>query len=220
MAYTCMSPFWFNGYDVGLEIVFAVISLVIAIFAVRLYWKTDQRQIKFFSLAFLFIGLSYLIESVFNYLIITRTAESVCRAVSIESVEIFNALGAYAHMFFKIIGFVILVYLTIRTENRRVLWLLLITSLLVIFLSINPIFVFYLLSSIYLIFITWYYADNYQKNRQLRSLLVVVAFLFLLFSSVHFLIAENYEMFYVIAYVLEFLAYTFILANLYLVLKK
>ncbi len=220
MSYACLSPSWFFGYDIALEMIFAVISILIASFALKIYRKTDQRQIKLFSAAFLSIGISYIIESILNYLIISNANESICRAVNIESIELFNALAAYVHMFFMTVGLVLLVYLTFRIENKKLLLLLLITSLLLVFLSTNPVYAFYLASSIYLIFISWYYISNYRKSRQSQTLLVAVAFIFLLFGTIHFLISVNHQLFYVLGHVLELLAYVFILANLYMVLRK
>ena len=84
----------------------------------------------------------------------------------------------------------------------------------------NTLLAYYILSSIYLALISWHYIQNFLSNRQTKTLLVALAFIFLFFGSFHFFMSVNHELFYVIGYFLELLAYLLILANLYLVLKK
>jgi hypothetical protein len=220
MSFANLAPSWFFGYDVALEFVFAVISIVVALFAFKIFKKTDQKQVKLFGHAFLLIGISYLIQSILNYLIISKANETICRAIKLNSIAWFNAFGVYAHIFFMTVGLVLLVYMTFKTDNKKILWLLMITSLLAVFLSINTLYIFYLISTIYLIFISWHFINNYLKNKHTKTLLVAVAFLFLLFGSIHFIFAVNHQLFYVLGHILELFAYLLILANFYLVLKK
>ena len=146
--------------------------------------------------------------------------ETICDAVKIESVFLFNAFGIYAHMIFMMIGLATLVYMTFKTKKYRILWLLISTSLLVLMLSKKTLYTFFLLSTIYLIFISWHFIENYLKNKQTKTLLVAIAFLFLLFGRIHFMFSINHDVFYAIGHVLELFAYLFILWNLCLVRKK
>ncbi len=213
-------PSWFFGYDVALEFLFAVIAFIVAIFARRLYNVTNQRQIRLFSISFLFIAISYLIKSVFNYLIISKANENIHSAFKLQSIAWFDSMGVYAYMLFMTIGLVILAYMTFKTDKPRILWLMLSTSLLTIIFSVNKMYIFFLLSSIYLIFLLLHFASNYWRNKQKKTLLVAVAFLFLLFGSVHFFLSVNHQLFYAIGHILEFFAYLLILLNFYLVLKN
>jgi len=220
MVLSSFAPSWFYGYDIVLELFFAVISLVVAAFAFRLYKKTSQRNLALFSTAFSLIGFSYLIQSIINFLILSKVNETVCRAIKIQSVASFNTFGLLVHIFFMTIGLSVLVYLASKQEKVRMLFLLSLISLLGIFLSKNTIYTFYLFSTIFLAFISWHFISNYLKNKKSKTLLIAIAFLFLLFSSLHFLISVNHQLFYAIGHILELIAYLLILINYYLILKK
>ena len=220
MSLTYLAPSWFFGYDVALELLFAVIALMVSIFAFKMYKATNQKQIKLFGISFAFISISYFIQSIFNYLIITKANENVCRAFKIQSIAWFDAVGLYAHILFMTVGLAILAYMTFKTEKTRILWLMMATSLLGIFLSINTLYMFFLFSTIYLVLLSWHFITNYLQNKQKKTLLIAVAFLFMLFGSVHFLVAVNHQLFYAIGHVLELVAYLLIFLNFYLVRKK
>jgi len=215
-----MAPQWFYGYDVGFELLFAVITIIVAIFAYRIYKATNQNYAKYLSIAFFLIGLSNIFQSIINFLILTKLNENICGFVKIQSVAYFNTIGAYIHMILFLIGLVYLVFMTFKSENKTILTLLVLVSLLSMFLSSNILYTFYLLSSIYLIIISLYFIRNYLKNKKTQTLLIAVAFLFLLFGSIHFLFSVNHQLFYAIGHLLEFIAYVLIFTNLIMVRKK
>ncbi len=220
MVLTSLSPPWFFGYDVILELCFTLISLAIALFALRIYKATDQKQVKYFGISFIFVSVSYFIQSALNFLVLTKTDQAICTSIGIQNVNILGTYGLYAHIFFMMVGLALLAYMTFRTNKMRIMWLLLIVSLVAIFFSVNPIHTFFLISSLLLGVITWHFIDNYRRSRQVKTLLVVLAFIFLLFGSIHFIVAVDHELYYVIGHILEFFAYSLILANFYMVLRN
>lgn len=220
MALIYLAPSWFFGYDVALEALFGVIALIVAIFACKIYRATNQRQIKLFGISFSLISISYFIQSIFNYLIISELNEIVAEPGEIQYIAWFNAMGIYTHMFFMIIGLALLAYMTFKSDKTRILWLMIAISLLGIFLTANTSYMFFLFSTIYLALLFWHFATNYLQNKQKKTLLIAVAFLFMLFGRIHFLLSVNHELFYVIGHILELIAYVLILLNFYLVLKK
>lgn len=214
------SPAWFYGYDVVLELLFAIISLVVASFAFSIFKKTSQRNVLYFGIGFLSISVSYFIQSIFNLLIITKLNDNLCNTVKIISVTAFKNMGLLAHMLFFTIGLSFLLFVTFKENRLRLLWFLVITALLVIGLSHNYVYMFYLVASIYLLFISWHYFINYLKQKNFIQLLVLLAFIFLLFGQAHYLVSVNHELYHVISHILELFAYLFILANFYMVRKK
>lgn len=217
MTLISFSPTWFYGYDVFLEAGFAIAALIIAIFSFSLYKKTDQKQIRLFGIAFLLIAISYIIQSVLNFLTISQTDTYVCNVLNMQSMSMFGVYAIFAHTMFMTSGLVLLAYMTFKIEKIRILWLMLAISFIAIVFSASPLYSFFLISSILLAIILWYYISNYLQSRQTTTLLVVLAFAFLLFGSLHFMLSVDHELYYVIGHVLEFFAYTLILANLYLV---
>jgi len=207
------SPVWFFGYDVALEFLFFAVSLLVAVFSIKVYKHTYQKPVKLFAVSFIFISISYLIQSVFNFIML-------CEEHSLISVAILDTIAMYSHMLFMTIGLSILAYMTFKVDNKRLIALISIISLIAVFLSANPFYSFFLISSLYLGIVLIYFVLNYIKNPKRESLLIVIAFVFLMFGSIHFIFSLNHSLFYAIGHVLEFVAYVMILINLLMVQRK
>ncbi len=220
MVLAHMSPEWFYGFDAALELLFAITCTMVVLFSYQIYTKTGVRTIKYFGLSFLMITISYLIQSFFNYKIITEFAQNNHPAITIHSIGLFQTAGILAHMLFMTTGLSILLYTTLKDKRQITLWLILTISLSTVIFSTNNLMMFYIIATIFLTFISWNYIMNYLHNRKPRTLLVALAFLFLLFGNFHFLISVNHQLFYPIGHILELFAYIFILLNLYLVRKR
>lgn len=220
MVHLPFVPEWFFGYDVLLELAFAVITLIVSFYAFKIYKLSGQRQSKLFGTAFLFISVSYFVQSFLNFLIISKLNENICATFKINSIHFFNTLGVYTHIILFGIGLVTLTYMTLRIKNVKTYSLLLIITILSLLLSSNTLYLFYLLSSVLLIYIFVHYLTNYLNNKQSKTLLVLIAFAMLLFGHIHFIFSLNHGLYYVIGHFLELVAYLLILINLILVVKK
>lgn len=193
--------------------------MIISLYAFKVYRNTGQKFAKYFGYGFLLISLAYIVELLSNYLVYSRLDATICTIANLSSTATIDAIGTYAYMLFMISGLVVLLFVSLKSDKQRTLWIILLASLIAIGFSNNEIYVFYLLSSIYLAFIAWHFIENYIKNRQTITLTVALAFIFLGFGAFHFLISVNHELFYVIGTILEFFAYIMILMNWYLVKK-
>ena len=112
------------------------------------------------------------------------------------------------------------IYFAIFNRNDSGVMLLFLGILLMaVLLSTNKIFLFYVLSSVLLIFTVWHYFANYLKKRSVNTLLVLLAMIFLLFGTLHLMYSVENESYYVIGHVLEFIAYVLLLTNLVIILK-
>lgn len=219
MTLLSLSPEWFYGYDVALEAAFAIVAMIIAIFALRMYRTTGQKQVRLLGIAFALISTSYIIQSVLNLLIVTKKDQQVCAALNLSSSALIGTYGIYAHVLFMTAGLCVLAYMTLRIDRVRTLALLLTIALIGIFSSVSPLHTFFLISTILLAIILWHFISSYLRTRQNITLLVVLAFGFLLFGSLHFMLAVNHATYYALGHVLELIAYGLILANLYLVVR-
>lgn len=210
----------FLHWDTVLELAFAIITLIVGIFALRIYNLSEQKQSLLFGISFLFISASYLIKSITNYLIISKLNENICRGLKIYDVSILNSIGTYSYVFLFIIGLITLAYMTIHQKSIKIYFLTLAITVISLIFSSNTVLLFYILSSIILIIILIHYIINYSTNKQGKTLLVLIAFSFLLFGSIHFILSVNHSLFYFIGHILELIAYLLILINLIWVNKK
>ena len=143
-----------------------------------------------------------------------------CSMPSMTAVHSLSNFGIYDHMILFITGLVTLAYMTLKIKNISAYALFLAAILAVLLLSSNKLYFFYALSSILLIYISFYYLGNYLKSRKMSTLIVFTAFLFLLFGKTHFIFSIDHGTFYVAGHLLEFVAYTLILINLINVIRR
>ncbi len=212
-----LSPSWFFGYDVMLELVFAFVSFLVAVYALKVFRITQQRKTRLFGLSFIFISIAYMLEAIINYLILIELKGGTVSVGDLVEIHSLNIVGVYTHLLFMIIGLVILAYMTFNTEDTKVLLVMLTTSILVIFTGRNLFYDFYLLTVVYLFAIAWYYLSNYQRHKQRSTLAVALAFLLLFLGNVQFVFSITNNLFYALGHIIELAAYLLILLNFYLV---
>ncbi len=220
MANTYLVPIWFFGYEVSLELIFALITLVLSIYSFRIFRLSEQRQTKFFGLAFAFISASYFLQSFVSLRMILN--ENINEVLSLVEISTINNLGLRLHMMFFLMGLVTLAYMTFKVKSGKTYAFMLILVVAAIMMSSYVVYLFHLLSTILLAYVLTYYLFNYRrkKKRKRRSLLIIIAFAFLLIGSMDFFFSFSTSMYYVIGHMLELVAYLIILINLITVLRK
>lgn len=220
MASFYIVPPWFFGYDVVLELLFGVITLIVGLYAWKVYKLSSQDQPKYFSLAFILISISYFVKSVLNFMVIKQLNGPASVLLRLNDVTLFNTLGMLFHIIFFISGLVTLVYMTLKIKSFRTY------SLLIIILCLSLIFnhhrgsVFYLLTSVLLLYLIGFYVYNYIKSKQHRTLIILAAFCFLLVGHGIFILSETAPLSYAIGHFAELGAYLLILLNLILIVRK
>lgn len=220
MANLFLIPQWFFAYGIIFEIAFAIIALTVSVYAFKVYKLSNQKPSKYFAIGFLFISINYFLQSFLNILISSKLASNICGFMKIQGINTLNLYGIYLHMFFFVIGLITLAYMTLKLESKKTYFLLIIIALLSIVFAADKVYMFYIIASVLLIFIAWHYLENYLKNKQFKTLIILIAFLFLLFGNLHFIFAVNHGLYYVVGHFLELVAYVLILINLLWVFKK
>ena len=214
------SPSWFFHHSIAFELIFAVITLFVAIYSYKIYKLSKERSAQLFSLAFLAFSFSYFIQSILNIGILYKLSENiqVFQKVS-ESVNLgLNAL--FVHMLFIITGLIILTTIFFKAKRIKLFLLLLAISIIPIYLGKEPLNIFFILSTIYLVFITLHYLKNYFKKGTTSKFIVFTAFLLLFLSNISYILSTQQTIYYVVAHFLELFTYILLLINLILVSKK
>lgn len=220
MAFTYLTPPSFLGFDVALELVFAVTAMILALFALRLYRITSQRAAKLFGSGFLLISISYFIQAALNFLALGELGDPGPLLKSLTEALAYQTIGIYLHIFLMLSGLIVLLYMSFNSKNSKILAAMLLAIMLPLLFDTGILYTFYLVSTICLAFIAWYYVNNYAEKRKSLNLLTAAAFLLLLVSNVAFFFSINAAVFYNAAHILQFAAYILILINFYMVLKK
>ena len=220
MSFVNFSPPWFLGYGILLELLFFIIALTISIFAFKVYKKTYQKRLLLFSSGFFLISLAYLVQSLFNYLALSKLNEDICYLINIQSVAFFNFMGIIAHIFFMVLGLSVLTYLTLKVDKKRIFFLLISLPAIGLVLSKNIISIFFMYSSLFLFFLAYHFIKNYIKKKDNKSLLVASAFSLMLIANINLIFLSNNPIFYTFGHFLNLFAYLLIIWNFYLVLKR
>lgn len=218
MVLLYLSPTWFAGYDIFLEVLFALVTLAIAFYSLKIYKLSGQRESKLFGISFLLISISYSLWAILNGFALSQLNENQC-ALYLENVGMLINLGIYGHILFFLSGIATLAYMTLKIESLKAYSLILLLVLLATILVEEKQMIIYLLSSILLIYIISAYIEEYSKNKNKKVLMILLAFFFLFFGRLDFIFSTISYRFYVLGHVLELAAYALALISLILVIK-
>lgn len=214
MANIYTIPNWFFGYDIALEILFAIITLSVAFYAWKLYSVSKEREFGLMSVAFTFIGLSFLAWSMINTFLVEELNDTT-RILILKDITIFSVLGIYSHILLFMCGLITLFHMTVKRGSDKAYALMIAISILGIMFAMNKTVAVYSFSSLILLFIVYYYARNYLENRNVGSLAILCSFGLLLIASILMLFSN-----YAFCHIFEFVAFSTILVTLISVLKN
>ena len=217
LIHSYIIPNWFVGFDIIMELLFAIVAITVSIFAYKIYKISKEKGVKLFSVGFLFIGLSYITHALINFFIVSEMAKGT-REVIVENLQTTAFLSVVLFMALFTIGLITIFYANNKTNKKENYFLLIILGLLSVFTNISYIAAFYITSTFILIFINFHYAKDYIQNKNHKTLLVFISFIFLLLSTLVFVFPVTYEE-YVIAHFLELVAYVLILVSLIRTIK-
>ncbi len=213
------SPRWFYGYDIILEVLFALITLTVAVYAFRVYRLSDQRDSKLFGSAFLLISISYSLWALLNGFAVSELGNART-ILELEQANIWRYLGIYAHILFFLSGIATLTYMTLKVRSAKIYSLLLIFVIVSVLLVDEKYLITYLLSTIMLLYVIGSYINEYGRNKNKKVFSTLLAFVFLLLGGAEFIFSPSRNTFYVLGHILELAAYGLILVSLIPAIKQ
>lgn len=219
MGYAYLVPRWFFGASIGLEIIFALSALFVAYYAYRVSRLYKQRGIILMTLGFAFIAISYLTKAFIN-LFLLREIQSGLLALSLGNLNSIATFGLNAYIALYLIGVLLLVFMTFKTDNPDLFLMMAALAFLGIWFSADNMFAFNIISAVLFCIISLYYGREYFRNRNKRTLFILLGFIGLLLSGIGFTFATGYYVNYVIAHLLELASYILILASIFSLILK
>lgn len=212
-------PRWFFGYDVALEIIFGVITLLIALYSFRIYRLSALRESRVLGSGFLSMSLGYFFWSALN-LYVTSQLNEPSLDVPLQHLFSVASLGVSAHIFFLVMGGATLAYMALSGRSYLLYSTLLTLSLLIIVFAYNKALAFYFVSSFLLFLVLIHYVSVYRKRHHNGSLLLLFAFFFVFLGNVVFIFATLHAFPYVVGHLLQLLGYLLALASLISILRS
>jgi hypothetical protein len=212
-------PSWFLGYSVLFQLVFAIVSVLVAVYAYKIYKVSEEKNIKFFGYAFLLISLSYILWPVINTLAAFPISRNIV-AVFLENNELSDAVAIYSHIVLFLAGLVTLVYSTLEKKNFRIYILLSVLLISIVLIALGKANLIYLLFSILIFLTLFHYVRIYIKEKNSKVLLIMIAFAFLFLGTVSLIFSNILDLFYVSGHFFILTAYVLILTRLVINYRK
>jgi hypothetical protein len=206
------TPSWFNGYDLIFEGISLIVALLIAGYSWKIYSMSRENRYAYFSLAFILIGLSLAVK-MFTYGVLYFSSLRDVVATTLTPV-VGNQLQ-FADLFYRaafflqmagLLGAWMLIFFVSQKSRERLhsyyevsqIALFLYLILLICFVSNFKYSVFYLTSAVILGLTTLNYYKNYLNSKgNSKTLLVMAAFIFILFSNLSFIFVFLWDSLYV-----------------------
>ncbi len=219
MGQLYLIPRWFFGYDIALELLFGIITLMVALYALKMYRLCSLKSCKLFGISFLSISIAYFLWAFVN-IYASSFFDDTTQVLSLKGLTILGLVGVYGHVLFMILGLVTLAYVTLKNASYRNYTIIATLSLVSLVFAANKALAFYFVSSFLLFFVLIFYVREYLRVRSLNSFLVVLSFVFLFLGSADFTFASAYKVHYVAGHLLQLIGYLFMLISFVLMLKK
>ncbi|MBI4146689.1 hypothetical protein HY489_05125 [Candidatus Woesearchaeota archaeon] len=209
-------PHWFLGVDAALEALAGVIALLVAFASYKAWRLTGERKYGWFTVSISLLTVSFLSRAL---------TDALLREVFIKLPERIAGLVFYAgyvtHIMLAFLGYIILIAITHKIHDRRIVALLFLTLVPSLLMSGSYYRTFYGLSLVFLAFITLAYYQNYKRVGNKASALVFEAFALLTAAQVQFLVqgfyilsTQAWNFLFVTAHVTQTLGFVFLLAAL------
>ena len=205
-------PEWFTISGIAIEIVFALVTLLIALYSYKIYKITNQEQTGLFSIAFASISLSYLIQAMMNSFIVLG-ARNALDAIA-PLVFPLSVIAVSLHVVLMLGGLALLAFVMLKEKNPEVFVLFLFLSFAGLLATKSLILTFYLLSSIYLVFITFRHYCRHKKQGTTNSLLVYLGFAFIFIGNFQLALSMFLGIFFLLGHITILIGYFLLLASL------
>jgi len=230
-----LTPDWFLGKDVLIEIFSFIVLFAFFLLCLRYYKLNKKKNILYLGLGFLLISaaqIAIILTKLVLYYDTTLTqqiGQMVITYSIVRSVDLFYYLGFFFQRILTLLGFYIIYRLPVKRKARGdfflVLYFIFLSTVLnlVIYYSPNDLGLisesfFHITALIILALIIRNYLIVYSKNKLLNTKILIIAFSILALGHAISLFSKSSTMF-VIANLIELLSYMILLLLIIRILR-
>ena len=217
MVRIVLTPEWFIGKDILIELFSFLVLIAFVILAYRYYKISGRRKIFYLGTGFGLVALAQLatiltkIPLYYNFGPVTQVGEAIVTNNLASSVDFFYYTGFFFHRFLTLLGF----YMIYRLPRPRrsvgdymaVLYFILISSLL----SRDIFYIYHLTALFILILIVEKYSWVYKENKLFNTRVLMVSFGVLALSQLIFVLSDI-DVLFAVANTIELVSYSIFLA--------
>ena len=194
-------PYWFRGIDALFGLVYILVTLLIAAMSYKAYKLTEEKKYSYFSAAFALMSCAFAIYSLTNLALTTHLSNTLS-----DMLTQFD-FAFLIHMILIFAAYTLLLVVTLKIEQKKVIILLFTLMLLFTVFSYQYYIKFHIISFLLLFFLWHQFYTNYLEKKNPNAKLVFVSFYLLTCAQVFFLVMIYNQSFYVIADILQLLGF-------------
>lgn len=219
-----LTPNWFLGGDVLIEIFSFLILLLFSIFSVKSYKLSKNKNSLYLGLGFLLIAVAELATTITKFVLYydtTFTQYIGHMAITyhvVKSVDIFYYIGFFFNKLLTLFGLFIIYRLPGKKISASDLILIIYFILVSAIFSYTSDLVFHLTAILLLAFIIECYSEIYKKNKSENTINLIIAFSILALSHVILIFATSGAI-YVFAQIVQLVSYIILLVVMINILK-
>ncbi|MDP2925625.1 MAG: hypothetical protein Q8N99_04595 [Nanoarchaeota archaeon] len=215
----------FYGIDSLVEFFIVLVAFTISYCSYKAYKVTDKKNYGYFSLGFLFIGISFIFKILSNLTLLYKVRFVSYNFIfeawtKFKYIETINFLSFISYKIFHVLGFLVLFLILTKTDKKEKVFMFLYMSLIVVFFSVYFNFIFHVTLVLLLIFLLEHFYRNHKRINSRNSKIVLNGFLIMLFSHIFLVFSEFHPIFYLIGEILLLIAFSSLLYNQMLIRKN
>lgn len=220
------SPSWFSGIDSLFELVTVIVTMLIAIYAHKIYKLTQEKKYRFFSYSFLLISISYIIKILMDVSVYYPTTKIVKIGIltvvthTFERLDAFYSIGYFVLRFLLLLGLLGIFLVLEKREDWKSAFLLIYLAFVSALFGNYLYHVFHITTSLFLLLIFVYYHNNYMNYKSKNSFFVASSFFLIFVSQLIFIALSLHPVLYVVGESIQLLGYLLLLFTFISILKK
>lgn len=198
---------WFDVMSIVYYLLSFFVAGAISFLGYKAYKLIKENKYLNFAIAFLFIMLSFVVQALTNLFVYLNISSGMGVISSIVN------YGFIAYALFTILGFFILVLLTFKINDVKVIAILTL-GLIAALVLFNFIIMFHWILLVLALLLSYYFYKNCRQRKTTNSKLVFAAFLMIAISHIFHIASGTNEIIYVIGNTLLVLGYILLLITI------
>jgi len=194
-------PYWFRGIDALFGVIYIIVTLLIAAMSYKAYKLTEDKKYSYFSAAFALMSFAFFIYSLTTISLTTHISNTLSDVLTQFD------YAFLIHMILIFAAYTLLLVITLKIEQKKVIILLFALMLLFTVFSYQYYIKFHIISFLLLFFLGHQFYTNYLEKKNRNAKLVFASFYLLASAQVFFLLMIYNQFLYVVADILQFLGF-------------
>ena len=222
-----VTPQWFYGKDLMIDVVSVFVLSLIAFFSIR-YYKINRKNKNhlYLAVSFFLIAVSFLAKILTNFTLyyhIFETKTFGLYTLTYHTIKASAILFDIGYLFYRILmllGLYMLYSIYYKDQPKSNIFIIAFFILISTYFSQAAYSTFHLTALAFLALITLHLYKNFRKNRQFTAKLLASSFAIISVSQVFFMSATFNNLLYVIAEAIQLIGYLILLITFFKVLRN